>query len=230
MPLSFDIPISTSPPAFILQHRCQSSVEDRPGVASTSSIWSDNCFIQPDRKYTNPWKLEQHYVIICDGKVISIDSIIDQQFEQQKDTVTAEQIAFIDQLNPIKDRLALSITQVAELFGVTRKSVYDWYEGVEPRANTRWRMEILIDALSSIPAEADMQRLKVVWNIPVSGQSFRAVFNNDKLDKKSLPTKLKSKLQELFPRMVKGTSSICKTTTQFGNAHIAEFDKHADFS
>lgn len=132
----------------------------------------------------------------------------------------AEAISHIERLNEIKDRLALSITQMAELFGVTRKSVYDWYDGAEPRFAVLNCMETLIDVLNSM-LEIDLQRLKIVWNIPVSGQSFRSVFNDDKLESNSL----KEKINKLSPRLVKKVSAVPKTTIQLGEAHLAEFDR-----
>ena len=141
--------------------------------------------------------------------------------------------ALTDRLNEIKGRLDLTITQMAELFGVTRKSVYDWYEGVEPRQIKTSRMETLIDVLikaSKDSIELDLKRLKIVWNIPIDGLSFREVFNDDKLDSTSLKSALFATLHELSPRMVKSTSSVHKTFAQIGSSHLIDIDRSADFS
>jgi hypothetical protein len=138
-------------------------------------------------------------------------------------------VTFAESLDLIKDRLALSITQMSELFGVTRKAVYDWYEGAEPRAAMINRIETLIDIINTARPDIDLQRLKAVWNIPVSGRSFIMVFGDDSISIDTLRTTLVEKLDDLSPRMVKKTNSTQKTTSQFGESRLAEFDRRADF-
>ncbi len=131
-------------------------------------------------------------------------------------------------MDEIKTDLTLSITQLAELFGVTRKTVYDWYEGTTPRHGITSRMNILVDALKSMPSEVDLPRLKTVWNIPVSEKSFRSIFSDEILDELSFRTTIDKKLYELSPRLAKKTGFQRKTSVQLGKAHLAEFDKHTD--
>lgn len=147
----------------------------------------------------------------------------------ERSRVIAQTVILSVRLDQIKDRLGLSITQMAELFGVTRKSVYDWYEGAEPRNQTTTRIETLIDVLDTMPETIDLRRLKTVWNIAVSGQSFRAVFNDDNLDATSLRTDLKAKLNELSPRMVATTNPVHKKATPLGESHLSDIDRLADF-
>jgi DNA-binding transcriptional regulator YiaG len=138
-------------------------------------------------------------------------------------------VTLAERLDLIKDRLALSITQMSELFGVTRKAVYDWYEGAEPRAAMINRIETLIDIINTARPEIDLQRLKAVWNIPISGRSFLMVFGDDSIGIDTLRTTLVEKLDDLSPRMVKKTNSTQKTTSQIGESRLAEFDRRADF-
>lgn len=135
-----------------------------------------------------------------------------------------------ERLNQIKSRLDLSITQMADLFSVTRKSVYDWYEGVEPRQLKTSRMETLIDVLIEASPALDLSRLKVVWSIPVNGRSFLEIFNDDKLDATSLKVALITTLHELSPRMAKTISSTNKAALQFGSSHLVDIDRVADFT
>lgn len=202
---------------------CKSSSSSLLGTAGKS-------FVSRFEKATQPCGSELKYVIVLNDSILPIIEVAQDNTEQSQDKVVEHAITFIDCLNPIRERLALSITQMAELFGVSRKSIYDWYEGIEPRTNTTTRIEILKQALDDIPSEVDLKRLKVVWNIPVSGQSFRAVYNNDKLENGSLLTELKTKLHELSPNLVKKSTLLRKTTAQLGEAQLTEFDRHADFS
>jgi DNA-binding transcriptional regulator YiaG len=218
--------IATAPSSYV----CQAPMEKIIESYYSSSTGLGEYFLEFEKAtLPSPFKQKPRRIIYIDDQPLSITRNA-LPIEQPKDTIAAQTNISIDRLNLIRERFALSITQMAELFGVTRKSIYDWYEGVEPRAAMTSRMEILIDALGAVPDVVDLQRLKVVWNIPVSGQSFCTVFNNANLDNDSLLKELKIKLRELSPRMVKKTSLPRKTTTQLGEAHLAEFDRHADFS
>lgn len=185
---------------------------------------------------TQPSLKEPSFAIYSGGvlrKIVMVALKSVKQIEEPINTadMATTQTVFPDHLNLIKDRFALSVTQIAELFGVTRKSVYDWYEGSEPRNNTAERMEVLINALrSTIPAETDLKRLKMVWNIPISGQSFISVFNGSILDIASFQKVLEKKILELSSHMIKKSNSTHETAVQLGKAHLAEFDRHADLS
>lgn len=133
-----------------------------------------------------------------------------------------------ESLDQIKERLSLSVTQIAELFGVTRKAVYDWYEGAEPRPTMASR----IATLSAVVAEEfpgmALQRLKAVWSVPVSNKSFRAVLNDDSIDPADLKTALSEKLRELAPRIMPAPLRSAKDAFILGEAHISELDRRAD--
>lgn len=144
--------------------------------------------------------------------------------------VTAQPVLLRDRLDEIKNRFSLSITQMAELFGVTRKAVYDWYEGAEPRSLTTSRIEVLLDVAEQLPNGVDLRRLKTVWNIPVSGRSFRSVFCDDSLDTENLRSALLAKLHELLPRMAATTSPAHKASVVLGEGHLSEFDRRADIT
>lgn len=173
-------------------------------------------------------KTNRGYELLVDGQRVQVVLCQDQPTETSQNTPNIQLVAVAERLDLIKDRLALSITQLAELFGVTRKTVYDWYEGTEPRRNAVNRMEILIDVLNRVSPEVDLARLKAVWNVPVSGTSFRAVIGDDNLDAGTLQKGLLEKLNELSTRMVATTSPMRKTTSQFGEAQLAEFERQTD--
>lgn len=178
---------------------------------------------------TQPEKVLGHSMVFVDGQLIRIHLSAPQAFKAQGD-IYSHTTTVTDRLNRIKDNLGLSITQIAELFGVTRKSVYDWYEGSEPRANTMSRMDVLIDVISEEQTQKiDLKRLKAVWGIAVSGHSFRAIFNEDNLDTATLRSELVAKLHELSPRMATQTGTVYKSAAKIGDAHLAEFDRGSGF-
>ncbi|MDO8843877.1 MAG: hypothetical protein Q7V32_06000 [Methylicorpusculum sp.] len=175
-------------------------------------------------------KTNRGYDLLVDGQRVQVELCKDQLTEISQKTSNFPSLAVPERLDLIKDRLELSITQLAELFGVTRKTVYDWYDGTEPRRNTINRMEILIEALNGTSPEVDLARLKAVWNVPVSGTSFRALLGDDNLNAGTLQKALLEKLNELSTRMVATTSQMRKTSSQFGEVQLAEFERRTDYS
>lgn len=133
-----------------------------------------------------------------------------------------------ERLDQIKDSLALSVTQMAELFGVTRKTIYDWYEGAEPRSTTMSRIEVLADVLREASAQIDIKRLKTVWSVPISGRSFHSIFNDDSMNLAVFRKALVAKLDELNTRMVAQTVAVHRSTAKIGSAHLAEFERGID--
>ena len=180
-------------------------------------------------KTTQLSKIDCGYKLLVDGMPVVVMLSDDQQTESSKKISSAQPAAITERLDFIKDHLVLSITQLAELFGVTRKTVYDWYDGTEPRRTATSRMEILINMLDKASPEVDLARLKAVWDIPVSGKSFRTVFDDDNMDAETLQKALAGKLNELSTRMVATSSPIHKSTFQFRDSQLAEFDRRTDF-
>jgi len=169
-------------------------------IDSSSSISVGNNFLPKLKNETQPWEEQKIYVLFLDDDQLSIEFSNEGEIAslvQPKEDVQEETITFVDRLNPMRKQLALSITQMSELLGVTRKSIYDWYDGIEPRSNTMTRLEILTKALQSVSADVDLTRLKVVWNIPVSGESFREVYSNSELNDGGLLEGLIAKLNDL---------------------------------
>lgn len=166
------------------------------------------------------------YVLSSDGLTISFEI-----FAQEEQIVaSSKSLDLGERLNGIKETLGLSVTQIAELFNVTRKSVYDWYEGVEPRSSKANRIEALIDVLQNAPVGMDLRRVKFVWNIPVAGDSFLSVLNDDRLDSLTLKTKLSTKLNELATRLATTETQERNRYKDTGDASLAEFDRFADLS
>lgn len=105
-----------------------------------------------------------------------------------------------DRLDVVKERLSLTVTQLAELFGVTRKTVYDWYEGAEPRQAMIGRLVALQEVLEEREG-MNLARLKAFWNVPVAGSSFLSTLRNDTLSGPELKAELLAKLNGLSDEM-----------------------------
>jgi len=215
----------TTSPNMAYEIPYKSVIEDRPNTVS--HLYKNTNFFNEENQ-TQPSQNIQKIIILVDGQPLLISSGTNKNSDEN--TVIQQSHSFKGQLNDIKTDLTLSITQLAELFSVTRKTVYDWYEGATPRNGVTRRMNILIDTIKLIPADADLTRLKTVWNIPVSGKSFRFIFNDEVTDELDFRTTLEEKLHELSPRMAKNMGSQRKATVQLGNAHLVEFEKHTDVS
>jgi hypothetical protein len=157
-----------------------------------------------------------------------------QQIVLPKVTITSDHallgnsLSLLDNLNTIKSDLSLSVTQIADLFNVTRKAVYDWYDGAEPRANTVTRINALADVLSSCTGNFDVSRLKSIWKIPVSGQSFLNVLNDEGLDATNLQQALTDKLNELSPRLAAPSGASLRTSVALGQAHLSDIDRRSN--
>lgn len=102
----------------------------------------------------------------------------------------------------IRKDLRLSITQLADLFSVSKAVVYDWFEGEIPHQKALIQAETLSNELKLMPPGVDISRLKFVWKIPVSGTSFCRAFNSSVLFS-DYNKRLRKKLDELSPKMGK---------------------------
>jgi predicted transcriptional regulator len=105
-----------------------------------------------------------------------------------------------EQLDTIKSQLDISVTQLAELFSVTRKTVYDWYEGQSPRNAKSAQINALIEVLGK-RSDIDLKRLKGFWNVSLPGGSFRSTLQSDILSGLELTAALTAKLNELSAEM-----------------------------
>ncbi|WP_157763359.1 hypothetical protein [Pseudomonas citronellolis] len=133
--------------------------------------------------------------------------------------------ATAEKLTSIQSTLGLSITQLAEIFGVTRKTVYDWFDGTEPRTALSGKIDVLSEVIAN-NSGVDLKRLKSVWGIPVSGKSFRELLAEDGLDRESMVRQASAKLAELGPRIGAGRARV--SGVKLGNANLSDIDRVAD--
>lgn len=186
--------------------------------------------LSQNRIGTAPKQIEHSFKLLINGLVQQ--NITGKSAEDDYPTLLDPALVMRERLDQIKEQLALSVTQIAELFNVTRKSVYDWYEGAIPHTNKVSRMEVLIAVLSNSPASIDLRRLKSVWNIDIGDRSFREVFNDEHLDNANLQNAIATKLNELSPRMVTANKLVAhrtKSNVNIGEAHFSDFERQADY-
>lgn len=161
------------------------------------------------------------------NETISLDSNAITLFKNipiEKET-TAD-VTFKSQLEKTQADLGLSITQLSQFFGVTRKSVYDWLDGTAPRSSNGKRLDIINAVISANNSAFDLSRLKTVWLTSINGSSFMDVISDEALsDDKKIEAAL-NKLNELAPRL--GTREKSARKTYLGNAHTTDFDRVAD--
>lgn len=161
--------------------------------------------------------VEGHPVIIATGKPLADVGEVKAASPQMS----------VQDLGFIRERLSLSVTQISELFGVTRKSVYDWFEGASPRPMMMEKISALSAVLTEAPAAADLSRLKAVWKLGGATPSFLSIIGDDTLDANSLRVALAEKLDELAPRLVPSPRALpSRNAIDFRSA---DAERHTDF-
>lgn len=193
---------------------------DRGASAPTLAEKVFNLFFE--RAVSTAPQIKQTAIFLIDGHPILLSTA---QEAQSSKTTQVEKAGLAGQLNEIKDCLGLTVTQIAELFKVTRKTVYDWYDGADPRAGTR--IETLNYLLRNMTLDIDMKRLKQVWNLPINGESFIDVVNSSQDD---LGAALDKKLHELAPRMASPTRTPTGITSASRTGDLGGIIRDADFS
>lgn len=128
-------------------------------------------------------------------------------------------LSFYDELDYIKSEMDLTISQISELFGVTRKSVYDWFDGVEPRGAIKSKMTVLLKAIEKKNKD-EKKKIKTLWKVVFSGESFISVFHKDLINNEEIESKLKE-----IDSMVSMTKEKNNSNVIIGEANMVEFDR-----
>ncbi len=175
----------------------------RESQASVPSLFAKFCNLLAEKASSTAPQMKQAAIILVDGHPILISAPREQAVTVAQEKI--ETLSLVDQLDAIKDFLGLTVTQISELFKVTRKTVYDWYDGAEPRSNVDARIKALYHLVSSKADKLDLKNLKKVWNLPLNGKSFIDLLNTQ-TDLHQLEAALSGKLDELAPRMISGAT------------------------
>ncbi|MGO4309141.1 hypothetical protein AB4Z35_04570 [Pseudomonas sp. KB_15] len=170
-------------------------------------------------------QMKQGAIFLIDGHPVLISTPREHAAPAVQEKT--ETLSLVDQLNAIKDFLGLTVTQISELFKVTRKTVYDWYDGADPRPNFVARISALYHLVRSRADKLDLKNLKKVWNLPLNGQSFIDLINTP-ADQHQLEVALSEKLDELAPRMISPIPSPQKDGRAPSNTVIGGIIRDAD--
>ncbi len=218
---------ATSPPApFVRQYGSASGAKWPPSSEELRREWFQKSTLNIENRATAPYRRGQlKFVILVNDQ----EAVVNYVSEKSKlDAARQMPLNSVQTLDAIKDHLGLSVTQLAELFGVTRKTVYDWYEGAVPRPALVSRMEGLLEIFEGHFTGVDLRRLKSVWNIRISGKSFRDILIDDVLEFVDLKEALTEKVNELSPRLVPQKVFEGSSSVKLGEAHISEFSRNTD--
>ncbi|AOE70489.1 hypothetical protein A7317_26840 [Pseudomonas fluorescens] len=170
--------------------------------ASAPGLVSKLIRLLADKTISTAPPIKQGAIFLIDGHpvLISTSALKLEEAAAEK----AEAIGLTAQLDAIKDFLGLTVTQLSELFKVTRKTVYDWYDGADPRPVVANKINALYHVFRSMAAQVDLKRLKQVWNLPVNGESLIEAINSS-TDQHHLEAALADKIGTLAHRMAPPT-------------------------
>lgn len=127
----------------------------------------------------------------------------------------------------LKESLQIGVSGLADLFGVTRKTVYDWLEGIEPKRGRRGeKIASLRKVLEESTLGSKIQFLDQVWDqSSESGTTLFELIQSDDLTV-DLNGELRKVLEELKPALALCEESNKKGTgNDFGRAHIEDLGR-----
>lgn len=102
----------------------------------------------------------------------------------------------------IKNETDVTISALAELFGVTRRAFYSWLDGTTPkRGGSQARIAVLRDVLGSMPSRAQRTSLFALAGQAVDGVAFREVFQGSIDDVDELRERLDVMVAKLAPAL-----------------------------
>lgn len=193
------------------------------GSSNLQSTWLEG----NDLKATAPtMSQEAALLFVIDGQPMIVRLKASSEGRQQAPQFSV--LSVPERLDTIKTKLGISVTQLADLFGVTRKTIYDWYEGKGPRAPMEARIDSLLESLTEFD-DSDLKKLKSVWNIDLNGGSFRSALQSDTLSRSDLTAALVVKLNELSAEISAISRSSRRATPAYiGESSLADIERRSD--
>jgi hypothetical protein len=203
------------------------SMFNEPNLYSFSSqlIGMPTGSVRPPDQYT--------FLVLEQGLIVVRDQVSDkwsvESLNREETVWTANDhsdlnSSHITNLRWLKDSLSLGMTGLAELLGVTRKTVYDWFDGVEPRRDGRFaKVAALRVALEKIAID-ERAMIKRIWDLPLTdGGTLRSILGAGEEDAVRLEAKIGRALQELKGEISTVEQLASKSTrSNFGIAHTED--------
>lgn len=110
--------------------------------------------------------------------------------------------SWVQDLGWIKEHADVTVSRLADVFGVTRKAFYGWIDGAEPRkGGSLIRISVLREILAGLPSIAHRSAFfGLIDDISGDGTTFREVFQSS-VDGPGYRDRLNGKLAELAPAL-----------------------------
>ncbi len=131
----------------------------------------------------------------------------------------------IENLRRLKESLLLGISGLAELLGVTRKTVYDWFDGAEPKRDGRSaKVAALRTGVEKAISADERATIKRIWDLPLAdGGTLRSILGAGDEDAVQLEAKINSALPELKSATGATEQSNSRSSrSDFGLAHTED--------
>lgn len=131
---------------------------------------------------------------------------------------------YLEDLKWLRSSLGVSMSEISELFGVTRKAVYDWFNGSPPKREGRIaKIHLVRSALEAALPPARLRFVRQIWELPLSDggslleQLKRSQTPGQGIESISLSLRLlETKLQEIEDRNARPNE------TGLGEAHAED--------
>lgn len=185
-----------------LQRRAEEqSFELTTSMLGRASETLRNLFFPIRTTAAAPPSADRFYI---DGTVLAFDPLSKKlTVEAVQPLEVAAPQRFTEDLLWLKDSLGTGVSGLADLFGVTRKTIYDWLEGVEPKRDGRVaKISALRTALEGLALRSRYQLLRQVWNLPIeNGRPLIEILRSGEGDARSLQEEIQGVLRSLEPTL-----------------------------
>lgn len=129
----------------------------------------------------------------------------------------------IDDVQWLRTSLNLSMAEVATLFKVTRKAVYDWLDGSKPRTGLAERIGAMRALFERNLPEESRQVVRQFFDTPIEEKGTLLSILRD-IDIKSLAGEGEATLKTLAPRIAQFSADINSKPTPHGNGYAHNDD------
>lgn len=149
---------------------------------------TSNSFLETVKKIGNDTALPARYEQLVEDLMIGEIVKFDLAFETFS-KIASEIGRFIDTLPErmleIQYRLGLNKTQLADIFRVSRPTLYEWLEGGFPQPNNQARIESVEELLQALPAGTRLNA-RFVRNLKQDGKSLMELLGEEHFDETAI--------------------------------------------
>ncbi len=119
-----------------------------------------------------------------------------------------------DNLLRVRDTFGFKMSELAEVFGVSRTAAYDWLNGTNPKADIAMKIELLASYADSVH-EADGNRIALLRRNPLfAGRALVSAMKSGQDLETTVSNLTKGSIEEHLPfRHIQSSQRIRKTTS-----------------